>query len=162
MTPALHRPDLSPIGQSAFMEVLAAFPPLAATPRAPSAQTSVPAPDQLAATVHLKGSRVSGTVRVLLPLPFVARAVKQLTGLDGIEGVAVHEDATGEIANMVAGRVAAKLAAEGYACTLGTPSVSRNASLSVANEPGLHQGRADLLCGGHCLFLEIQCRYLAQ
>jgi hypothetical protein len=100
MTHASHKPDLPQIGERAFTEVLATFLSLPATPRTPSAQTPVAPPDQLAATVLLGGKGLSGTVRVLLPVPFVAQAVKQLTGLEGTEGEAVHEDAAGEIANM--------------------------------------------------------------
>jgi CheY-specific phosphatase CheX len=162
MNHASHKPDLARIGQRALTEVLATFEPLPATPRDSSAPTLVHAPDQLAAEVALAGRQLAGTVRVLLPLAFVAWAVKQLTGLDGAEQEAVQEDATGEIANMVAGRVAAQLAAGGYSCTLGTPAVSRNASFPVKTQAGVDLGRTDLLHNGHWLYLEIECRYTAQ
>jgi CheY-specific phosphatase CheX len=162
MTHAPRLPDLARIGELAFTEVLNTFLSLPATPRHSSNQTPVAGPDQLAATIPLAGKGLSGAVRVLLPLPFVAQAVKQLTGLDGAEQEAIHEDAAGEIANMVAGRIAAQLAAGGYACTLDTPSVSRNASSATDTQPGVRHGRTDLLCNGHWLSLEIHCRYTAQ
>ena len=73
----------------------------------------------------------------------------------------LQDDTAGELANMVAGRVAARLAADGYPCTLGTPSVSRSARLPIETQPGVDHGRTDLICEGHWLSLEIQCRYAA-
>lgn len=163
MSHASQKPDLARIGECAFTEVLATFLSLPAVPRTISVQERIPnASDQVAATVSLSGDGLSATVRILLPLAFVAQAVKHLTGLQGPEGEAIHEDTAGEIANMVAGRVAAQLAAEGYPGTLGTPSVSRSASLPVEARPGTHPGRTDLVCNGHCLSLEIHCCYAAQ
>jgi len=49
------------------------------------------------------------------------------------------------------------LAAAGYPCTLGTPSVSRNARLATKNQDAVAHGRTDLICEGHWLSLEIQC-----
>ncbi len=158
-----HKPDLARIGERAFTEVLATFLSLPAIPRPSSAQQPPPeASNQLAATVLLSGNGLSATVQILLPAVFVAQAVKRLTGLQGSEGEALHEDTAGEIANMVAGRVAAHLAAEGYPCTLGTPSASRGAVPQVETRPGADQARIDLVCNGHCLSLHIQCRYTVQ
>ena len=71
------------------------------------------------------------------------------------------DDAAGELANMVAGRVAARLAAEGYPCDLGNPSVSRHTPPRVAGAAptGVDQGRADLFNEGHWLSVEIDCRF---
>jgi CheY-specific phosphatase CheX len=84
-----------------------------------------------------------------------------LTGLAGDVGNAneLQDDAAGELANMVAGRVASQLTADGYPCKLGTPSVSRCARLAAKNENGVAYGRSDLICEGHWLSLEIQCCY---
>ncbi len=163
MIDALHKPDLARIGERALTEVLAVFLSLPAVPRTISAQARIPdASNQLAAMVSLSGDGLSATVRILLPIAFVAQAVKRLTGLEGPEGEAILEDTAGEIANMVAGRVAAQLAAEGYRSTLGTPSVSRSASLPVEARHGTHHGRTDLVCNGHHLSVEIHCRYTAK
>ena len=156
-------PDLARIAERAFTEVLATFLSLPAIPRTASAQQPLPeASNQLSATVLLSGNGLSATVQILLPAAFVAQAVKRLTGLQGAEGEAIHEDTAGEIANMVAGRVAAQLAAEGYPCTLGTPSASRSAFLPAEAPPGTDGGRTDLICHGHCLSAEIHCRYTTQ
>ena len=160
MTQASHQPDLSQIGERAFTEVLATFLSLPATPGFP--EPVADPPGLFAATVLLAGKGLSGSVQVLLPLPFVAQAVQQLTGLAGVEQEAIHADAAGEIGNMVAGRVATHLAAVGHPCTLSTPSVTRLASAPAQPEPGADHGRTELLCGGHALSLEIHCRYTAQ
>jgi CheY-specific phosphatase CheX len=158
-----HKPDLARIGERAFTEVLATFLSLPAIPRTSSAQQPLPeASNQLTATVLLSGNGISAAVQILLPAVFVAQAVKRLTGLHGSEGEAIHEDTAGEIANMVAGRVAAHLAAEGYPCTLGTPSASRSAFMQPEVQPGTDRGRTDLICNGHCLSVEIQCCYVRQ
>jgi len=162
MTSASDKPDLQRIGQNAFMEVLSVLLSLPATVRNSSSQSPLSdAPDQITSTVVLAGQRLTGSVHVQLPLTFVAHAVHHLTGLDGAteEASAVLEDTAGELTNMVAGRVAAQLAADGYLCTLGTPSVTRGTSLPVETEPGMDYGRTDLFCDGHWLSLELKCRY---
>jgi hypothetical protein len=60
---------------------------------------------------------------------------------------------------MVAGRVAAQLAAHGFACTLGPPVVSRDAPWPVETEPGTDRGQVELVCDGQPLSLAVQCRY---
>jgi hypothetical protein len=86
-----------------------------------------------------------------------------LTGIDeaAAERNGLLDDTAGELANMVAGGVATRLRENGYACTLGTPSVSRNACLPVENQATVERGRADLICEGHRLAVEIQCHYSA-
>ena len=161
MTPTSNRPDLQRIGQSAFIDVLSVLLSLPATVGNSSSHSSLSSvPDSITSTVRLTGQRISGSVHVLVPLAFVAHAVHLLTGLDGAapDGIALLEDTAGELANMVAGRSAVQLAAAGFPCTLGTPSVSR-ASLPIETEPGMEHGRTDLFCDGHWLSLELKCRY---
>ena len=160
MTTASNRPDLRRIGESAFTEVLSVVLLLPATVRNSAGQSSrSDAPDQITSTVLLAGQRLSGSVHVQLPLAFVAHAAHLLTDLDGAARDAVQDDAAGELANMVAGRVAARLAADGFPCSLGTPSVSRSPCLPIETEPGVDHGRTDLFCDGHWLSLKVQCRY---
>src|SRR4029453_5573690 len=162
MTPDTNKPDLRQIGQSAFTEVVGTLLRLPATVGNPTAHTALSgAPDQITSGVLLRGPRLSGTVQVQLPLGFVGHAVRVLTGLDGAEedAKAVQDDVAGEIANMVAGRVAAQLTAEGYACQLGPPSVSRSACLPTSTRAQADHGHTDLICEGHCLSLEIECHY---
>ena len=160
MTPASDKADLRRIGESAFLEVLDTLLTLSATVRESANDRPVSAaPDEISSSVLLTGQRISGSVHLGLPLAFVAYAVRRLTGLDGDAGNAseLQDDAAGELANMVAGRVASQLAAAGYPCTLGTPSVSRNTRLATKNQTDVAHGRTDLICEGHCLSLDIQC-----
>jgi CheY-specific phosphatase CheX len=163
MTSTSKRPDLRRIGESAFMEVLGNLLSLSATVRSPTSHSSGSvAPDQINCRVLLAGPRLSGSVHIQIPRPFAVQTVQLLTGLDVAAGEtnAVQDDAAGELANMVAGRVAAQLAAEGYPCALGTPSVSRGASSPSGTQPGTDHARTDLICEGHCVSLELQCRYV--
>jgi CheY-specific phosphatase CheX len=164
MTPGSNKLDLRRIGESAFTEVLGTLLSLEATVRKAANDSSVSnGSDQITSNVLLAGQRLSGSVQVQLPEAFVARAVHLLTGLAGAAGDrnAAQDDAAGELANMVAGRVAAQLAADGYPCTLGTPSVYRSVRSPIKTQPGADHGRIDLICEGHCLSLEVQCRYAA-
>jgi len=160
MTP--NKPDLNSIGESALTEVLGTLLSLSATVRESADDRSVfAAPDEISSSVLLTGQRISGSVHLRLPLAFVVYAVRRLTGLEGDAGNAgeLQDDAAGELANMVAGRVASLLAADGYPCTLGTPSVCRGERLATKNQDAVAHGRTDLICEGHWLSLEIQCCY---
>jgi CheY-specific phosphatase CheX len=137
LTPASNKPDLHSIGETAFTEVLGTLLSLSATVRESANDRPVSAaPDEISSSVLLTGQRISGSVHLRLPLTFVAYAVRRLTGLDGDAGNAseLQDDAAGELANMVAGRVASQLAAHAYPCKLGTPSVSRSARLATKNQ----------------------------
>lgn len=163
MTPASHQPDLSRIGQCALVEVLNTFLSLPATVD-DSASSDRPSttPGTITSRVPLSSQQVSAEVYLHLPAAFLAMAVELLTGLnrDSQEATALQEDTAGELANMAAGRIAAQLAASGYPCRLGTPSVVRNAALPFTPETGVAHGRTNLLCQGHSLWLDIDCRYL--
>ena len=162
MTPAPHQPDLRRIGASAFTEVLDTLLSLSATVQeSADDRPGSAALDEISSSVLLTGQRLSGSVHLRLPQAFVAYAVRRLTGLDVDAGNAneLQDDAAGELANMVAGRVASQLAADGYLCKLGTPSVSRNSCLATKNQNGVAHGRTELICEGHWLSLEIQCCY---
>lgn len=162
MIPDSKRPDLRHIGESAFTKVLGTLLSLSSTIRESANDRPVGAvPDEIRSSVLLTGQRLSGSVRLQLPQAFVAYAVRRLAGLDddAENTLELQNDAAGEIANMVAGRVAARLAADGYPCKLHTPSVSRGARLATNNQDGVVHGRTDLICEGHCLSLEILCCY---
>ena len=163
MTAAANKPDLRGIAEGAFIEVLKDLLSLTASPRtcsSPPLDSEILNP--IASSVALDGQRVSGTVRIELPQAFVARAVRLLTDRDdpSQDTTAAQTDAAAEIVNMVAGRVAARLRLNGYSCRLGTPSVSRGGPEAIQTEPGTDCGRADLVCAGHRLSIEVHCRYL--
>lgn len=162
MTADVPRPNLRRIGENALTEVLGKALSLPVTlPNAPRPPRSSRPPDQISSTVLLAGQRLSGAVQLRLPVPFVIHTIRRLTGLEAVarDADAVLADAAGELANMVAGRVAVHLAACGYACTLDTPSLTRGTCLSGETDPGVEHGRVELCCAGHWLALELQCRY---
>jgi CheY-specific phosphatase CheX len=162
MTLASDRPDLRRIGESSFKEVLKTLFALpAALPASSNHGPLSCASDQITSSVLLAGPRLSGSVHIQLPRAFIIRVAQVLTGLDGAAGEinALLDDTAGELVNMVAGRVAVGLAANGYACTLGIPSVSHGAPLPVEFESTVDHGRTDLVCDGHRLSLEVDCRF---
>ncbi len=162
MTFDSHSPDLRHIGETAFTEVLSILLSLPATVRESPEQCDFPsARDCLTSSVFLTGHRLSGSVHLQLPVPFVAHAVSLLTGLhqDSPEACNLKEDTSGEIANMVAGRVAAQLATYGYPCTLSTPSVTLGVEIPAENQSGMDHGKTNLFCDGHWLSIELKCRY---
>jgi CheY-specific phosphatase CheX len=164
MTPASHGPDLSHIGESAFTQVLNTLLPLSSTSGNRDTYTALSdANDPITSTVLLAGPTLSGNVQVQLPKGFVKYATQLLTGIDGASADTngLLDDTAGELANMVAGRVATRLAEDGYPCTLGTPSVFRSSPPPIEPQAGVERGRADLICEGHRLAVEIQCRYAA-
>ncbi len=164
MTPPRHRPDLRGIGESAFMEVLSTLLRLSSTVANPATSTALSGGvDQMTSTVHLTGPKVSGSVCVQFPMSFIIHAVHIVTGVgrDTAEADGLVDDTAGELANMVAGRVAARLAEAGYVCGLGTPSVSRGSPLPIENQTTVGDGRADLICEGHRLVVDIRCHYTA-
>lgn len=163
MTADTKKPDLGRIGENAFTEVLRVFLSLPVTVRNSSTHGHDSSTrDPIISTVRLAGPRVSGSVEVQLPLAFVAHAFRRLTGFesDARDATAALEDTAGELANMVAGRVAAQLAAEGFPCTLGTPSVSRSGDSPVETEAGVQHGRADFFCEGHALSIKLRYRFV--
>ncbi len=162
MTPASNPPNLHGIGERAFIEVLDTLLSLSATVRESADDRPVSAaPDEITSSVLLTGRRLSVSVHLRLPHAFIADVVRRLAGWEGDAGNAceLQDDAAGELANMVAGRVANQLAADGYPCKLGTPSVSRIARLAARNQIGAASERTVLVCDGHWLLLEIHCCY---
>jgi CheY-specific phosphatase CheX len=162
MTPASPRPDLRRIAEASLREVLGTLLSLSATLPNSSNQGLFSRPsDQITTAVQLAGPRLSGSVHLHLPRAFITRAAHVLTGLDGSAGEtdALQHDTAGELVNMVAGRVAAGLATEGYVCTLGIPSVSHSLPLPSEVHPGMNRGRTELICEGHALSLEVQCLF---
>jgi hypothetical protein len=164
MTFPAAKPDLRRIGESAFQEVLSRLLSWSAAAQTSTGRTlGTDAPPPITGSVSLEGQKVSGTVRIELPEGFVARAVLQLTGLAPAAGGTplTSDDLAAEIANMVAGRVAALLGTEGYPCRLGIPSVSHKSLGRSETRTGMECGRTELVCEGRPLSIEIQCRYAA-
>ncbi len=163
MTPAVKKPDLCRISEDAFTQVLSALFPCSSTAGNSSPLTASDAHEQITSSVLLKGPRVSGGVLLQFPKGFLTHATHCLTGLEGnaAESNGLLDDTAGELTNMVAGCVATRLSKDGYACTLGTPSILRNSQGSIQLPFGVERGRAELTWEGHRLAVEIQCQYAA-
>lgn len=163
MTPAANRPDLCRIGESAFTQLLCTLSQRSSEPRNPSTPLTVPdAHEQITSSVLLKGLRLSGRVLVQFPKAFVTYATHVLTGLDwnAAEAQRLLDDTAGELGNMLAGCVATHLSEDGYACTLGTPLVSRNPLALLEVHPEVELGGAELTWEGYRLAVQIQCQYV--
>jgi CheY-specific phosphatase CheX len=161
MSAASNKTSLRQIGESAFTEVLDTLLSLPVTVRESASDHPAAPPDEISSSVCLTGERLSGNVHLRLPQAFVAYVVRRLAGIGDDAGntKALQDDAAGELANMVAGRVASQLAAVGYPCKLGTPLVSRGARLPAMTQTRIAHGRTALICEGHWLSLEIRCSY---
>lgn len=161
--PTTHRLDLRRIGGDAFSEVLLVWLGLPVTLRDGAGRGARRAvPENVVASVRLVGERIAGGVRLALPLAFMTLAVRRLTGHERAEPGTdeLLADAAGELANMVAGRVAAQLAARGFPCALGTPMVSRDAAWPLEPDAGTDRSHLALECDGHPLSLEVRCDYV--
>lgn len=162
MSAASFGPDLGRIGGRALLEVLAtllSLPAIEVKSMDAAAAGSAGAP--ILATVELTGARVSGAVHLRIPLAFAERAAGLLHGENGTRSAGDTEldDLAGELCNMVAGRLASQMCAEGYPCRLGTPGVVRGSRSRLAPEPGTDLARTDWACQGHQLTLEMRFRY---
>jgi CheY-specific phosphatase CheX len=111
----------------------------------------------LVGSVTLTGGRVSGAVHLWVPEALVAKLTALLLGQPTTnvtnESAA---DVTGELCNMLAGRVAANLAAAGYSSKLSTPTVVRDHQLKLEISPGAKTCRSDWTCEGHLLTVALQ------
>ncbi len=91
-------------------------------------------------------------MQLQLPEAFVAKLTTVLLGANAAS--VTDEDAadiTGELCNMLAGRIAATLAAAGYSSTLSIPTVARGRRLEFENAPGAKTYWSNWTCEGHLL-----------
>jgi CheY-specific phosphatase CheX len=149
-------PDLGLIGARAITEVFATQFKLSATASAPVDRQIVDQSQRyLVGSVGLTGGRISGGVYLQLPEAFAAKVTAQLLDRKiADEGEA--SDMTGELCNMLAGRVAAGLAAAGYSCIMSTPTVSRDQRLALETPTGAKTCQSDWTCEGHLFTVTLQ------
>ena len=76
----------------------------------------------LHSAVSINGEKISGTVLLQVPEALAHRVTEIMLGSQG--DAEEIRDVTGELCNMIAGRVKAELHASGFPATLGTPTVS--------------------------------------
>ena len=146
-------PELGSVTASALAEVLATQFKLSVIASAPDEETnSKPMEQCLVGSVKLTGGLFSGDVQLQLPEAFVAKLTTVLLGVSAAS--VTNEDAadiTGELCNMLAGRIAATLAAAGYFSTLSIPTVARGRRLKFENAPGAKTYWSNWTCEGHLL-----------
>jgi CheY-specific phosphatase CheX len=151
-------PELGRVAASAITEVLATQFKLSPIASTPAYEPVTGAPEKcLVGSVTLTGGRVSGGVHLRLPEAFVAKLTALLLGQAATnvtnESAA---DVAGELCNMLAGRVAASLAAAGYSSKLSTPTVVRGHQLELEISPGARTCWSDWTCEGHLLTVALQ------
>ena len=100
---------------------------------------------------------MSGSLRLQLPEAWVHKITASL--LKGRDAVSIDEDdasdLTGELCNMIAGRIAASLAGAGYASTLSTPRVIRGQPLQLEGDAGCLISRSNWACERQVLQLTV-------
>jgi CheY-specific phosphatase CheX len=155
-------PDLRLVAGRAITEVLATQFKLSAVASAPvdgpiAGQTQ----PYLVGSVRLTGGRISGGVYLQLPETFATKLTAALLGRSAADLADESEaaDVTGELCNMIAGRVAAGLAASGYSSILSTPTVSRGRRLALETTPGGKTCRSGWTCEGHLLTVTLQLTF---
>lgn len=157
----LPRMDLDQIGGNALLEVLASLLELPATGIARDSDVPAEARDpRIVATVPLAGDGISGEVRLEFPEPFARHAEGLLLGPDATSHSTALQlrDLTGEVANMIAGRVAASLTQQGHPCSLGVPSVTHTEGVHPVPATGELHTRTLWSCAGHPIALEVHCQ----
>jgi CheY-specific phosphatase CheX len=148
-------PDLGRIADRAITEVLGTqfkFPAMPSSGVNRPIETSAEA--GLVGSVRLKGRRFTGWVHVQLPEALATKLTALLLGR-GAADEGETTDMTGELCNMIAGRVAVSLAAAGYPSSLCTPTVSRGPSAFRAPLRSKIY-RSDWTCEGHLLTFVLQ------
>jgi CheY-specific phosphatase CheX len=151
-------PELGRVAARALTEVLATQFKLSAIASAPADKPVTRTPEQcLVGSVTLSGGQISGDIILQLPEAFVAKLTALLLGRSATsvtdESAA---DVTGEVCNMLAGRVAAILSAAGYSSQLSTPTVVRGHRLELEISPGAKTCRSAWTCEGHLLTVALQ------
>jgi CheY-specific phosphatase CheX len=155
MKPEMPIPELGGVVASALAEVLATQFKL------PVIASDMPNADQseqcLIGTVKLTGELLSGDVRLELPDAFVAMIT---AGLHESEVARITDeeivDMTGELCNMLAGRIAATLAAIGHSSILSVPTVARGRLSEFENAPLAETSWTNWTCEGHLLKVVVQ------
>jgi len=116
----------------------------------------------LHSAVSINGEMISGTVLLQLP-EMLAHLITEI--MLGSAGDAEEiRDVTGELCNMIAGRVKAHLHASGFPATLGTPTVSVGHRIALQQRGEAQLSSTDWSVEGHdtgTFNLQVQIRIIA-
>ena len=97
------------------------------------------------ASVSITGERVKASVLLQISETFAAKATKILIGCDGA-GEQI-EDATGELCNMISGRIKSELTTAGFPGVLGTPTITFGSRIDLRDTMGSELCRTEWVCG---------------
>lgn len=97
------------------------------------------------ASVSITGERVKASVLLQISETFAAKATKILIGCDGA-GEEI-EDATGELCNMISGRIKSELSTAGFLGVLGTPTITFGSRIDLRDTMGSELCRTEWVCG---------------
>ena len=107
----------------------------------------------LHASLSITGERLKGSVLLQVSESFAAKATKIFLGCEG-EGDEIR-DVTGEICNMVSGRIKSELTKAGFSGILGTPTVTCGSRIALRDTPGSELCRTEWVCGTDHINLQI-------
>jgi CheY-specific phosphatase CheX len=105
------------------------------------------------ASVSITGDRVKASVLLQISEAFAAKATKILIGCEG-QGEEI-EDATGELCNMISGRIKSELTAAGFPGVLGTPIITFGSRIDLRGATGSDLCRTEWTCGTDRINLQI-------
>jgi CheY-specific phosphatase CheX len=97
------------------------------------------------ASVSITGERVKASVLLQISEAFAAKATKILIGCDGA-GEEI-EDATGELCNMISGRIKSELTTAGFPGVLGTPTITFGSRIDLRDTVSSESCRTEWVCG---------------
>jgi CheY-specific phosphatase CheX len=116
----------------------------------------------LHSAVSINGEKISGTVLLQLPEALAHQVTEIMLGSAG--DAEEIRDVTGELCNMIAGRVKAHLHASGFPATLGTPTVSVGQRIGLQQRGEAQLSSTDWSVEGHdagTFNLQVQIRIIA-
>ena len=116
----------------------------------------------LHSAVSINGEKISGTVLLQLPEKLALQITEIMLGSAG--DAEENRDVTGELCNMIAGRVKAHLHASGFAGALGTPTVSVGQRIALQQRGEAQLSSTDWSVEGHdtgTFNLQVQIRIIA-
>jgi CheY-specific phosphatase CheX len=116
----------------------------------------------LHSAVSINGEKISGTVLLQLPEALAHQVTEIMLGSAG--DAEEIRDVTGELCNMIAGRVKAQLHASGFPATLGTPTVSVGQRIALQQRGEAQFSSTDWSVEGHetgAFNLQVQIRIIS-
>lgn len=152
MTISKHLPDsLADVAGRALKEVFSKQLRLTLEPSREDSEHS--ASDTLHASLSITGERLKGSVLLQVSESLAAKATEIFLGCEG-EGDEIR-DVTGEICNMVSGRVKSELTTAGFPGILGTPTITCGSRIALRETPGAELCRTEWVCGTDKINLQI-------